>query len=130
MARSFQFELLEAPFAVCRLSPAAPLPTVLREQFCSLTVTDGELSYIGAWESAPAGARIEGPYRVFRIIGPLEFSAIGIIAEISGLFATAGISLLTISTFDTDYFLVRTDCCAVAGQLLRGAGHTVRSLEV
>ena len=51
----------------------------------------------------------EDDWRCLEILGPLGFSMTGIISRISGTLADAGISIFTISTFDTDYILVKKD---------------------
>ncbi len=123
MARTFQFELFADMFAVCRLDPDTIVPDLRSDSFVSWTHTAGETSIICPWQAPPKGARIEGPFRCLRIVGALDFNEVGIIAEISGLLASARISLLTISTFDTDYFFVRAESLAATLDLLTAAGH-------
>ena len=125
MRRSFRFELLPESLAVCRLDSPDAIPERSSSGFYSWTQAADENSLICPWESAPSQARIEGPFRGLRIVGPIPFDAIGIIAEISALFAEARISLLTISTFDTDYFFVRAEMLAATRDLLTAAGHQI-----
>ena len=67
----------------------------------------------------------ESHFRAIGVEGTLDFSLIGILAEISSLLAQNGISLFAISTYDTDYILVRSRDLKQAVLALRQAGHTV-----
>jgi hypothetical protein len=59
--------------------------------------------------------------------GVLDFGLTGILADLSGILAEAGISIFAVSTYDTDYLLVKTEAVAAAVAALRGAGHTVHN---
>jgi hypothetical protein len=62
---------------------------------------------------------------MFQVAGPLEFSLTGVLAAIAVPLADAGVSIFAISTFDTDYLLVKEDDVAKAMEALRAAGHSV-----
>ena len=64
----------------------------------------------------------EGGWSCIKVIGPLDFGLTGILAHLAGLLAEAGISLFAISTFDTDYLLVKTDQLAPAMDALASGG--------
>jgi len=66
-----------------------------------------------------------GPWRALKVEGPLDFSLTGILAGLSAALSNANISLFAISTFDTDYMLVREETLDAAIQALRGAGYRV-----
>ena len=118
--------LLEEQLAVCRLDAAAELPEGFRGGgFWSITRTQSELSLVCAEELAPAGARIEHGWRCLMVKGPLDFSLVGILAELAGVLAGAGVSIFAISTFDTDYLLVKSADLEAALAALRKAGHRV-----
>lgn len=72
--------------------------------------------------------KIESGFCCLRVAGQLDFDAIGIIAEISKIFADQKIPILSISTFDTDYFLVANGKRNLAKKLLSEAGHTLGDL--
>jgi hypothetical protein len=119
--------LLDDSFVICRLSPDSDLPVQSTTTgFYSITRTDEELSIVCTKENAPGGAKCDYGWRCFMVKGPLDFSLIGIMASISGSLANAGVSIFTISTFDTDYFLVKDEKLGIAIQALRDAGHTVQ----
>jgi len=67
---------------------------------------------------APPGLECEPGWTAFQVAGKLEFSATGILASILNPLAEAGISIFAISTFDTDYILVRTAMLATATEVL------------
>ena len=118
-------KLLAPRLAVCRLGPGAALPSwALSGTFCSVTRAPGELSVICPEEELPAlpvkeGAagfpaaggpdslRVERGFRAFQVEGPLDFELTGVLAGLLEPLAQAGIPVLAVSTFDTDYLLVR-----------------------
>ena len=73
----------------------------------------------------PRGARSEGPYRAVEVAGPLDFSAVGVFAEILAPLVDARISVLGFSTFDTDWVLVPVDRTADAARAWRRAGFVI-----
>lgn len=75
--------------------------------FFSFTVTKEEFSLVCREGVVKNYLQAESGWNLFKVIGPLEFELIGIIAEISKPLAESGISIFTISTYDTDYFLVK-----------------------
>jgi uncharacterized protein len=100
-------QLLAGTYAVSRLSPGEPAPEWARGELLALIWTPDELSIVSASESVPESVRSELDWRVFKVAGPLDFSLVGILATLSGALARAGIALFSLSTFDTDYILVR-----------------------
>lgn len=107
-------------YSVCRLPPGAMI-ALAKEGFSSVTSTADELSVVCLASHEPEGAKIEAGWSLLKIAGVLDFSLVGILSEISGVLARAKISLFAVSTFDTDYILVRDLPGAVSA--LRGAGH-------
>jgi hypothetical protein len=67
--------------------------------------------------------RAERDWRVLKLVGPFPFTAIGVLASLATPLAEAGISLLSIATYDTDYFLVKTSVFDEAITVLVRAGH-------
>lgn len=68
----------------------------------------------------------ETGFSCLRAVGPLEFSTVGVLASLTTALAAVGISLLAISTFDTDYLLVRRTHLPDAIDALRESGHVVQ----
>ncbi len=118
-------ELLADRFAVCRLAPQAAIPSNLEGgSFFSVTRTESELSVVCP-ESQGLPGEIEGGWRCLGVEGPLDFAPVGVLAGLSQPLADAGISLFVISTYDTDYLLVKEDQLDAAIAALRTAGHKV-----
>lgn len=117
--------ILAEALSVCRLSRGQPLPEPPAQGLWSLTRTADELSLICPVGQEPEDARVESPWRAMCVAGPLDFGQIGILAELSGVLARAGIPLLALGTFDTDYLLVSSDLLNPAVEALREAGHEV-----
>ncbi len=117
---------LEGSFAVCRLAPDAPLPAwAASGPFVSITRTADELSVVCREDVIPDGVRCERGWRCLRVAGTLDFSLVGVLASLLGPLAEAGISVFVVSTFDTDYVLVKATNFEQAVGVLRRAGHTV-----
>lgn len=73
----------------------------------------------------PPSAPHVGPWRALKVRGPLDFELTGILADLARVLADAGISIFAISTFNTDYILIRSHTLPLAISALRDAGHTV-----
>jgi hypothetical protein len=118
--------LVDGTFAVCRLEPAAPIPSwATAGDFFSITRTAEELSVVCREEAVPEGIPVERGWRCLRVAGTLPFSVVGVVASLTAPLAEAGISIFTISTFDTDYLLVKEKDLAAAVEALCGQGHDV-----
>jgi hypothetical protein len=83
------------------------------------------LSITAVQHQVPPGTRCERDYRAFRVRGPLPLDLIGILAAIADPLAEAGLSIFAISTFDTDYVLVKSGDLPAAVEALERAGHQV-----
>jgi len=122
-------QLIPGEFAVCRLPAAEPVPAWADSAvFSSITRTAEELSIICPASQVPADVRREAGWRLLKFAGPFDFGAVGILASVTQPLASAGISLLAVGTFDTDYVLLKTGRLAEATRILEAAGHTVRSV--
>jgi hypothetical protein len=118
--------VLAGELAICRLPPDAPVPTLAaRAPVLSITRTADELSIVCPVADAPPGAEVEAGWRALRVAGPLDFALTGILAAIAAPLAQARISIFAVSTFDTDYVLVREAALDAAIEALRQAGHDV-----
>lgn len=116
-------QLLSPSFAVCRLRA---LPREVR-QWHFLSVTDEEISLVCPERDAPADAEhIDRGWRAFRVAGPLDFSLIGILADLSSALAAAGVGIFAVSTYDTDYILTKEENVEKAQAALVRAGHAVQ----
>jgi hypothetical protein len=113
--------------AICRLEASAPLPPWAAQPSPFLTVsrTAHELSITTLQSAVPAGVACERDYRAVRVRGPLPLNLIGILAAIADPLAAAGLSIFAISTYDTDYVLLKTRDLDVALKVLEQAGHQI-----
>jgi hypothetical protein len=125
MTTSLSLEWLADDLFVYRFPPGARLPNDFRwdGSLVAAVRTAEELSLVTPQRlSTVDGAKVEGPWRAFRVRGTLDFALTGILAGLATPLARAGVSLFAVSTFDTDYVLVRTDRQAAATEALRQAG--------
>ena len=113
-------------YAICRLDAAAPLPSwAVQGRFFSVTRTPLELSVVCETSAVPPDVQTEADWRVLAVDGPLDFALTGIIAGLSAHLAAAAISVFVLSTYDTDYVLVRAAEITRAVAILRDAGYPV-----
>lgn len=119
-----RFSVLPGTFAVLRLAPDAEVPPgVLVPPFHSVTRTPAELSVICPDAAAPEGAKAERGWAILALEGPFAFELTGILASILVPLAKAGVGIFALSTFDTDYVLVKRDGLDDALAALAAAGH-------
>jgi hypothetical protein len=118
--------VLDSVFAICRLGIDAPIPSWVRAgELFSITRTADELSVVCRQDNVPTGIDCERDWRCLRVAGTMPFSTVGVLASLAGPLAEAKISVFSISTFDTDYLLVKQDDLDRAISALEQAGHTV-----
>ncbi len=120
----YRFRALVGNYAVCRLSPAASVPEWAIGPFVNVTRTEDELTVICRAENAPTDVRAERDWRLLKLVGPFPFTAVGVLSSLAEPLARAGISILSIATYDTDYLLVKADAFEDACAVLTAAGHT------
>jgi len=115
-------KLLESEFAICKAPDFSQVD--LNAAFIFLAKTDEECSIVCAVNQVPANSlEIEQPWRAFRIEGQLDFSLIDIIARISTMLADRGVGIFVISTYNTDYVLVKSQQLDEAIQTLKNNGY-------
>lgn len=116
----------EQDLAICRLPAASPLPEWLPAAgFRAVTWTAEETSVVCEQSAMPAKVAGESDWRALRVVGPLELGLTGVLASIARPLAEAAIPIFAVSTFDTDYVLVKRDSLERAVASLRAAGHEV-----
>ncbi|WP_294404582.1 ACT domain-containing protein [uncultured Clostridium sp.] len=108
--KKLTLRLLNDTYGVCRLQKDSQIPSwAFDGEFYSITKTDDELSIVCLENSIPQDIKCELDWRIFKIQGPLDFSLIGILSKISSLMAENQISIFAVSTYDTDYILIKED---------------------
>ena len=119
--------LMKDRLAICRLEAAETIPEWAPGEsgLFSVTRTAGELSIVCAETAVPPGVKCERGWRMFEIEGPFDFAATGILVSAAAPLAEAGVPIFAISTFDTDYVLVKQEHAENAVRALESAGHCV-----
>ncbi|AKB85612.1 ACT domain-containing protein [Methanococcoides methylutens] len=122
--QKLNLKLLKNKFGVCRLEGDRPIPDWAdSNDFYSITRTAEELSIVCPEENIPSDIICEKDWKCLKVEGPLDFSLIGILARISTLLAEEKISIFVISTYDTDYILVREANIQAAVEKLSANGY-------
>jgi uncharacterized protein len=124
-----ELELWAARLAVCRLGSDEPVPDWVSSAtsgLLSVTRTPDELSVVVDEAAVPAGVRAEGGWRALSVVGQLSFSLTGVIASLAAPLAAAGVPIFVMSTFDTDWLLLRDEHLGAGVAALESAGHPVR----
>lgn len=124
MTSSLHLQVLPQTLAVCRLPADADVPPwAVAARFFSLTRTEDEMSVVCPDVSVPAGVESEGGWQALKVQGPLDFSLTGVLASLAAPLAEAGIPIFALSTFETDYLLVKENQLQRAMKVLAQAGH-------
>lgn len=121
-------ELLTGLFSVCRVADYSGIN--IDQPFCFTGRTDEEKSLVCPTELVPANTTDrEDGWKALRVCGELNFSLIGIIAGISEVLASHRIGIFTVSTYNTDYILMKKENCGRAMAALKKAGYRIRNEE-
>jgi len=124
--KKLSLKILPDRMTVCRFEPTASLPDWTDVSgFCAITRSEEELTIVCCEALVAPGTTCESGWRCFRVQGVLDFSEIGIIFSITQPLAKSGVSVFVMSTFDTDYFLVKEKDLPKAIDALTAAGHQV-----
>jgi hypothetical protein len=117
--------LLPEVYAICRLQADAMLPGWATGAFVSITRTPHELSVVCPEQCVPKDVRHEGSWRILEVEGPMDLSLVGVLASLTQTLAKANINLFALSTFDTDYLMVKVDRLEDTKDALLAAGHSI-----
>ena len=121
-----QLYVLDELYAIVRCEPDAELPTWIRGgHFWSVTRSESELSIVCRQDDVPTEPSAERGFCAFEVAGPLDFSLTGVVASLVTPLAEAEIPIFVLSTFETDYLLVREHDHHSAVEALTAAGHHV-----
>ena len=117
--------VLPDSLAVCRLLPSQDVPAwVWRDKaLLSVTYTADELSIVCAGDAVPDDVQCERNWRALKVQGPLDFSLTGILVALASPLASASIAIFALSTYDTDYILVKEPVLQQAIAVLQQHGH-------
>lgn len=118
--------VIKGKMAICRLAPDAAFPQwASGGGFLSVTRTDDELSVVCPQTAVPEEIRADRGWRCLKVAGPLDLALTGVLASLTNPLAEARINIFAISTFDTDYLLVKEENLARAIGVLTESGHRV-----
>jgi hypothetical protein len=121
-----QLFALDELYAVVRLDPDSDVPAWARNgHFWSVTRSESELSVVCRQDDVPPEASAEPGWCALEVAGPLDFSLTGVVSSLVTPLADAGIPLFVLSTFETDYLLVREHDLHRSVDALTSAGHSV-----
>lgn len=124
--RKLTLSPLDDRFAIAQLAPEDEPPDwAFGDGFASVTRTAEEISVICPESSLPAGVLHEGGWRCLGLTNDLDFSLSGVVASLAVPLAEAGVAILVVSTYDSDYLLVKEDGYERAVAALEEAGHRV-----
>jgi hypothetical protein len=121
-------ELMPQTFAIFQLGPTESVPEWVQGEFVSVTRTTDELSIVceqpesNKVQDISSLIKTDADWRCFRVKGQLDFSLVGIIAEITETLAAANVPVFVISTFNTDFVLVKAETLDMTIKSLRSAG--------
>lgn len=111
--------VLDNRYAVCRLEAGDKVPDwAYTSDWCSVTKTFDEVSIVVEEGVVPTGVMVERNWRIMKVVGPLDFDMVGILARLSKTLADAGVSIFAVSTYDTDYVFVKESMLTTAVKVL------------
>jgi uncharacterized protein len=122
---TIRLRALPGTLAICRLGPDEAIPAWASGSLVSITRTADELSVVCDEAAVPGEVRAERGWRALQVEGPLDFALTGVLAALTTPLAGAAIPIFAVSTFDTDYLLVRAQDLSPATSALRESGCTV-----
>jgi hypothetical protein len=118
--------VLAGNFGVCRLDSVSEIPEwALESDFYSITKTSDELSIVCPETDVPGNVICERGWKGLKVGGPLDFGLTGILAGISAVLAGKELSIFAVSTYETDYILVREKGLETAVEVLEEAGYFI-----
>jgi len=119
-----EIKRINSLFSVCKIEDLSKVN--FEDEYWFLSRTDEELSLVCQTKYVPENyIACEKGWRAFRIQGVLDFSLIGILSKISTLLAENKIGIFAVSTFNTDYILVKENQFALALEVLEEAGYSI-----
>jgi hypothetical protein len=120
-----ELQKLKQDFTICKVNKIERID--FGQDFLFLAKTDDEISLVCESSAVPKDVLVaEVGWKALKIVGVLDFSMVGVLAKISGVLAVAGISIFAVSTYNTDYVLMKDECFEKGIQVLVDSGYTVK----
>ena len=124
MTTNLKLAVLDGEYEVHRFSSDRKVPVdALNGNFLSITRTDDELSIVCNAQLLLNSDKSEAGWACIKVLGTLDFGLTGILARIASVLVEAEISIFAISTYDTDYILVKKEKLPAAQEVLLEAGY-------
>jgi len=118
-------KIIDGIYSVCRLLSSSSVPYWVHQSFFySVSKSDDELSIVCEQKFVPENIKVEKNWGLIKVEGPLDFSLTGILSSLAEPLAKNNISIFAISTFDTDYLLVKLESLPSAKAVLGHSGFT------
>ena len=119
--------VIDGRFSICRFPAADALPSWIWSPASFVTVTRSptELSVVADQRLVPPATHAERDFALLAVAGPIDFQVVGLLAQLTHVLAQSAIPLFAVSTFDTDYLLVKEKDLGRAVDVLRRRDHTI-----
>lgn len=117
-------KVIDKEFSVCKIKDISEVN--FSDEFCFIAKTDEEISLVCSVEYVPKNVIMrEDGWRAFRIEGVLDFSLTGILANVASILAKMRIPIFAVSTYNTDYILIKNDCFSIAIETMSEEGYRI-----
>ena len=128
--RRLNLSIIKETMAICRMEPHEGIPAWLVDSpFYVVIRTEDEISLVSQEKRVPQRIKSDRGWRCLKVQGPMALSETGVLASLAGPLARAGIGIFAVSTFDTDYLLIKKENLVQATRVLRQAGHFFRQRQ-
>ena len=118
-------KVIDKEFAVCKINDITEVN--FNDKFCFVGKTDDELSLVCSSEFIPKNTIVcDSGWRAFRIEGILDFSLTGILARAADILANAKIPIFAVSTYNTDYILIKNEFFQKALDVLKENNYVIK----
>lgn len=118
-------EVLSDTLGICKIDTKQVIPPWAYQGWFSITRTKEELSIVCSEKNIPEAVLCERGWKAFKVQGTLDFGLVGILAKLTTALAEAGLGIFAISTYNTDYILVKAKDFDCAVNTLRNDGHKI-----
>ncbi|MFZ1976531.1 MAG: ACT domain-containing protein [Bacteroidota bacterium] len=126
MTHILELRTIPGQFGICKLQPGESIPLwAMSGNFWSVTRTENEVSVVCPQEQIPRDVEVERNWRVLQVVGPLTFEMTGVLLSLAAPLADAGVSIYSVSTFETDFILIQEKSFEIACRTLTKAGHNI-----
>ena len=124
MGKNLELKMIPVDFTICKVKDYSK--TDFTDEFCFTGKTDEELSLVCRTSKIPDNAiEINDKWRALKVQGMPEFSLIGTLPDISSILAEQKIGIFVVSTYNTDYILIKSENYDKAINALRNEGYTI-----